>query len=345
MYPATLMMCKLLWFLLFASYYHTKFQGLPHLPLLPILDILRPVEGLYNSTLKTAYWLGGFALLFNLRVRLAAFMLGVIVLLIILSDRTHYRNHTFICGCAFILAACHKKDERPWLLIIQLTVVYIAAGLNKLWEVDWRSGQFMAHWLRGNSWFNWFAEYFGKLGFGQFLAYLTITFEVGMGLLFLSKRWLPVAVWCAVGFHIGLYVLLGGQTFGHFLQSALVVMIATVSWNSEPLTLRLPKPPNKLLLLFKRVLDPNSQFEISVHNSFGFTQNELGKFDGIGALRSATLRSPWFYWWGLLSMIVLHRYIQHPPGYYITSFLMISLFALSFPYETLQKNIRGTQVS
>jgi len=341
MYPATLMMCKLLWFLLFASHYHTKLQGLPHLPLLPFLDALRPVSDLYSALLGAAYWTAGLALLFNIRVRLAAFALGVVILLIILSDRTHYRNHAFICSCAFILASLHGRAERPWLLLGQLAVIYIAAGLNKLWESDWRSGQFMAHWLAGRNWFDWPAQLFGQKGFGQFLAFATMAFEVGTGLLFLSRRWLPFAIWCAVGFHIGLYVLLGGQTFGHFLQSALIVMIATVGWSSQAFALRVPAKQMKYARLLTRLFDQNGQFNLSQGSAIELKLADLETFTGFGALRSALFRSPWFYWWALLSMIALHRYIHHPPGYYITSFLMVSLFALSFPYETLQKNLRG----
>ena len=130
-----LVMCKMLFLLLI-------FNGLfgyvsdPFIPHIAILDKFNQVPGVFEWSLKTLFLVGGIGLLCNVRVRAMVILLGVCVLLFLLASKPAFRNHIFICGCIFLLCGLTKKDQYPWLLIFQFSLVYFAAALNKIWQAD-----------------------------------------------------------------------------------------------------------------------------------------------------------------------------------------------------------------
>ena len=150
-----LILCKMMFLLLLINGFLGYISD-PFIPFLVILDRFRDFPGLFEWLLKSVFVLAGLALMFNIKVRHMAVILGLCVLFLLLASKPLFRNHIFICACTFLLAGLSEKDKDPWLLYIQLSLVYLGAVLNKVWQWDWWSGQFMHNWLlnaRGNDFY------------------------------------------------------------------------------------------------------------------------------------------------------------------------------------------------
>ena len=82
MQPNTLLMCKLLLLLLVIHGFYWTIRD-PYLPFLQGLDVFRAQPGLFEFVLKAAFVAAGLALLYNVRVRTSAIVLGATVILAI----------------------------------------------------------------------------------------------------------------------------------------------------------------------------------------------------------------------------------------------------------------------
>ena len=107
MRPNFLLMCKLLLVLLVVHGFTGTVRD-PFLPFVPSLDLLRSASGWYGLLLQAVFIGAAGALVFNYRVRGAAVILGVVVILVLLGSKPLFRNHVFIVGCLFLLAGLHR---------------------------------------------------------------------------------------------------------------------------------------------------------------------------------------------------------------------------------------------
>ena len=73
---------------------------------------------------------------------ITAFLLGMSLLLSVLASKAYYGNNKTFCGLMLVLASLHQPGQSPWMLRLQMVIVYFGAGLNKLLDPDWRSGVF-----------------------------------------------------------------------------------------------------------------------------------------------------------------------------------------------------------
>jgi len=306
MYPSTLLVAKLLWLVLFFHGTLPVFE-VPFLPLVRALDVLRPNSGAITFALQAVFFLGGLALLFNLRPRIACALVGLSLLVLLLGNRTTYRNHIFICACVFLLGAMHRRDERPWLLVWQVAVLYVFSGLNKLWEPDWRSGQFFDAWLGSwVGWYQWGAARFAPGVFGAIMAWGTIVFEMTLGIVFLFHRARAVAIWLAAGFHIGLFVLLEGATFGFFLHNAMILLLAFIPWDLERAGLSVPGKWAGFLRVVLPWADHDGHISAaeSADGVWTLRVPGVGEMTGLAALCGTLNRLP-VVWIGLVGAVLV----------------------------------------
>lgn len=306
MYPSTLLVAKLLWLVLFFHGTLSVFE-VPFLPLMRPLDALRWQAGAITLAMQAMFFLGGVSLLFNFRPRIACVVLGVTILLLLLGNRTTYRNHIFICACAFLIGAAHDRDERPWLLVWQVAVLYVFSGINKLWEPDWRSGQFFDAWLGSSiGWYQWAAARFAPGVFGAMLAWGTIAFEMTLGIVFLFQRTRAVAIWLAAGFHIGLFVMLDSATFGFFLHNAMILLLAFVPWDLARAELLVPERWLRLLRAVLPWADHDGHLAVceSGNGRWGLLVPGVGGMSGLAALRGAVTRLP-VVWIGMVGAVLV----------------------------------------
>ena len=264
MSPNLLLMCKLLFALLLLHDFFQKIAD-PFLPFIPVLDLFRSHTGLFTMALKTALLGAGFCLVMNVRVRAAAVVLGLVVVLFILSSKTVYRNHIFIVGCLFLLSGLHRSDEDPWLLRLQLSIIYLGAFTNKLCDPDWRSGEFMHHWLHTelqNPYYECLRPLLPEPWIAILISWMVITSEFLLMILFLVKRWNNVGVWLAVCMHLGFFVVVGRRIFGHFLEDMLLAMLVFLHWPKGTIQVRVRERLHELTARLLPCMSWDRQFRL-----------------------------------------------------------------------------------
>ena len=118
----------------------------PFLPFIAGFDAL-PYREHLSTILQVVVVSAGAALLLNRAVRASCLVLGLAYGVALLSSRVYYLNATVFLMCMFVLIGLY---ERPWGLRLvrwQLVIMYAGSVVNKLFEADWRSGQYFEHWM------------------------------------------------------------------------------------------------------------------------------------------------------------------------------------------------------
>jgi hypothetical protein len=149
-----------------------------------------------------------------------------------LSSKVYYRNAIVFVGVLFLLTGLQESGRPPILIWWQLAVMYFGAGLNKLLEVDWRTGQYFDHFLGhmyGSPVYTSLAPLFPGHLLAAAMCWWIILAELTAGVLFLFRRYHRIAVWFAASVHVGAAVLVVGD-FGIFLAAVLASYLALAPW-------------------------------------------------------------------------------------------------------------------
>jgi len=349
MAPQVLLMNKLLFVLLLLHRFPAKLSG-PFLPFLESLDHLPVSPDVLGFGLYVIFWIAGVLLLLNARVRVVSAVLGLVIIFFLLGSKPAFRNHLFICGCIFFLSALHKADERPWLIYLQMSVVYLGAGLNKLLDTDWHSGAFMHNWLfnaRANPFYIAAEGWLPDMSLAILMSYVAIAIELTLAGLFLLNRTRSLAVWLAILFHWGLFILLRGENFGHFLEDILIVFIGFLSWpqlktidvkvNSRaPVWVRFSRVANWLNWdrQFRfRVVDPAHVPGLSIHT-------DQVSLTGSGAARYIVRYVPGWYVFLFLLYTVLLWAVTPPFGFVLVVLIGTLIVAALFPFPRSGRRAR-----
>ena len=237
MLPSLLVMSKLLFVLLLCEHILVKID-LPFVPFLPWLDGLRELAGdelryEYRQAFKGAFLLAGALLWLNVRPRAACIALGLAIIFMMVGSRPLFRNHIYVVGCLFLLAGLSRRGRPPFLIYLQFSLIYLGAGLDKLFLEDWHTGQFIDNFLthaRVNPVYLAIVEVLPGMTVAKLVSWGTVLGELVFGVGFLFQRTRAATVWLAVLFHFALYALLMGDTFGHFVEDLMLGFIAVVAW-------------------------------------------------------------------------------------------------------------------
>jgi hypothetical protein len=165
-------------------------------------------------------------------------LLGCSSILVILSSKSLFRNHLFICGCALLLAGLSDKKNPPWLLCVQLSLVYFGAVLNKVFETDWWSGQFIYNWLansRENPFFIAVSGVLPDMWFAKILSWSSMLIELSIGMLILLRKRHLFVAWIIILFHSILYTMTFFR-FGHFYEDIIIILLIFLIWPKEQAT-------------------------------------------------------------------------------------------------------------
>ena len=257
-----LVMCKLMFLLLIINGFWSKIAD-PHIPFIPALDTFNAYPGFFEWSLKSLFLISGIGLLFNVKVRTMTLLLGTTVLIIILSSKPLFRNHLFICACAFILCGLSSKEKDPWLLYLQLSLVYFGAVINKVGQIDWWNGEFMHNWLlnaRENAFYTYVHTLFPERLVAKLLSWSSMGIEFSIGILLFFKRSRNLAVWAIVIFHTTLFTITGFR-FGHFFEDILIYLLAFLAWPSQEIEINVRSKNAPLMKKFLTYFDWNKQFK------------------------------------------------------------------------------------
>jgi hypothetical protein len=202
----------------------------PFLPFVPIFDWMGHPAAV-KLVLQTAAVLGALAIVFNVRPREACLLLGSAILAKILSSRPTYYNNEVFCAALFLMIGLHEQGRRPWLLRVQVAFVYFGAGLDKLLEPDWRSGQFFEVWtaLIHHAGYAKAKALFPPMLLSKLFCWGTILVELALAALFLVPRAWRWTMLLGAVFH-SMLVLFAGMTFGFFYFAILASYLALAPW-------------------------------------------------------------------------------------------------------------------
>jgi hypothetical protein len=252
------------------------FGEVPHLPTLPFLPFLHVFDNVAPSTLlqRTLQLvmiasMAGIAL--GRAVRLACFAFGSALLLSILLSRTYWSNGHTYTGLLLVLIALYEPRRGMSMVRAQVVLLYLSAGLSKLWQPDWRSGQYASVWIdfMGHSVYEtfvsrdlypWLVRAAAPHDANVALCWMAIATELTIGIgLALRPR---IAIPLGVGFHAGL-TLISGITFQEFLFVVASSYVVFLRWPERvELSYDPQSPAGARFAGWVRVLDADRLFAI-----------------------------------------------------------------------------------
>jgi hypothetical protein len=248
--PHLVLMCKLValaWVLTGQAFY------LPHIP----LQALPLVTGCAGAAL----------VLFSPWIRIGTMTLGLTIFVCIWSNLAYFSYNRLFC--ASLLMVCGLAPATP-LPRLQVAVLYLGAGWDKLLAPDWRNGVVLHTlveelavrgrlWSPGGHvgepnpvphWLLWVGDSLAANPFWMTVSALVIGFELLLGVLFVTNRGVAAAM--SAGFHCALYLLMG-STLGMFfyagIAAALTVAPRWVLWAPDAHPTRFVRTPAGLMLL------------------------------------------------------------------------------------------------
>lgn len=233
--PQVVLLCRLLALTLLLTNHQSQIQT-PFLPFLDIFDSLPPA--IFQYTLKTALVIGALGLLFTRKTRTFATLTGITILLAVLSSRAYYGNNKTFAGLLLLLSALSSQTGPPRLIQWQLALVYFGAGLNKILDPDWQSGQFFHHWATdrlGNPVYIWLSAQLPPLVAGKLFCWTSIAAELAIAVLTLIPRFHPAVIWGSGLFQSSL-LLFTGDPFNLFFYSMQASLFAFARWPEKQLT-------------------------------------------------------------------------------------------------------------
>ncbi|MFN3325480.1 MAG: DCC1-like thiol-disulfide oxidoreductase family protein [Bryobacteraceae bacterium] len=227
--PQILLMAKLIALCLLLTN-HVRLLPEPFLSFIPILD---DIPGpLFQSTVRTVFIVSALALLFNRSVRLSCTVLGLTILVAVVSSKVYYGNNKLFTGLMLLLSGLMKPGQDPWLLRYQFALVYFGAGLNKLLDPDWHSGQFFEHWATArlkNDLYIQASAMLPPLVLAKAMCWVTIVTELALVPMILVRRLNSLAIWLNVLFQTSL-MFFTGMTFVMFFYSMTAASLILATW-------------------------------------------------------------------------------------------------------------------
>lgn len=329
MHPNVLLMCKLMATLLVAHHLLARINT-PFVPFIPALDFFNSVPTIYKITLKVSLIISLGALMLNFHVRTASLIIGSIAIFNILAIRTEFSNHAFICACSLFVAGLTNRKELPWLIYLQLSLVYFGASLNKLLDPDWWSGAFMDNWLLialENPIYTFFSSILPEMFLAKILSITAMFSELLIVLLLLNKKYRTYGIWYIIIFHSMLFSFTSLK-FGYFMQAIMIVLVAFIIWPKEKMVLSYKK---NNLIFFRKIMkfldfDQKIIWKKSSENNQSWLTLKIGDktLNNNAALKKVLLYTPSFYFFLLgLDSIIYLLFQDHRTIYYILNLVII----------------------
>jgi predicted DCC family thiol-disulfide oxidoreductase YuxK len=214
---------------------HVRLLPDPFLPFIPGLDSIPALP--FQRTLQVLFVTSALALLFNRSVRLSAFVLGMTMIAGVLASKAYYGNNKTFCGFILFLVSLTDRGKDPWMIRLQLVLVYFGAGSNKLLDPDWRSGVFFENWAANRLHqpvYLALSSYLPPLLLAKAISWFTIATELGLSGILLVKRWFALAIWGNVLLHSAM-LFFTGSTFSMFFYAMTASMLAFAPWPTSPM--------------------------------------------------------------------------------------------------------------
>ena len=203
----------------------------PYLPFVGFLDDIGSPQ-LLPRVLEVAWVIAAVMLFAHRYPRVACGVLGTSILISILSMSASGSNNLTFTGLLFILVALSDRQTASLIVRWQLVILYFWAGLNKLLDVDWRTGDFFEVWNGTRSYGHEYLQISSWLP-GASLSVISswgvIVTEFLLAVGFTTRRWTPAAALGVVAYHSSL-LLLTNSTFTLFWFVLIAACLVAVEW-------------------------------------------------------------------------------------------------------------------
>lgn len=296
--PQLLLMVKVVVVGLFLKGYHLGFPDV-FTPFFAWMEVFP--EPWTRRAFKIAFTLSATSLLFNRAVRANCLLIGGLFLVATLASKVYYRNAKVFVGVLFFLTGLQEKGQSPWLLWWQLAIMYFGAGLNKLLEADWRSGQYFAHFLTEiypSEAYRLLAPLFPGIWLATLMCWSIFLAELVASFMFLSARLRPTAVWIAMAVHVAAAVLVVGD-YGIYLAAVLASYLCCFPWPDRVEIALAEGHVLRRVRSWAHWLDPDRSFvwrDAAPADGSGIQLTALGRsWSGAGALGRLLLFTPAAY--------------------------------------------------
>ena len=311
--PNLLLMAKLIVLGLVLKQYPDRLPD-AFAPILPFFDVMPAPY--FRWAMKLVFALAATALLFNQAVRTSCLILGSLFLVATLVSRVYYHNSVVFVALVFLMIGLQERNRPPTLLSWQLGIMYLGAGLNKLLEADWRSGQYFAYFLSEIYGSEIYAPMAALLPSGWLALYLcwhVIAAELLAGTLFFVSRLRRVAVWVSAGVHGGAAMLVMDD-YGIFLSAVLASYLLIVNWPAHLLVRFRPRSVASVLARLhwlSHATDPSVRYATAADTTVQI-ESPSGRWTGAAAVWRLALRTPVLYMLLMAFVAGARRPIRQP---------------------------------
>jgi predicted DCC family thiol-disulfide oxidoreductase YuxK len=155
-----------------------------------------------------------------------------------LSSRIYFENNRMFLGCVFFLLGLYEQRTGPWLVRLQVILVFFSAALNKLLSISWRSGSFFEYWshfaINKPIYFH-LAASLPHMFLPRFMSWMTIFMEFGIAFGLLFRRTRLWAIWTGLVLALGMNVLTE-RTFGVFFYAMPICYLSFIEWPRSMIT-------------------------------------------------------------------------------------------------------------
>jgi hypothetical protein len=202
LFVARMMVIFLLWFM-----------GMDHIlpPYLPFFETLNSLRGqnwLFDL-LDWVYWISLVMVFTGLRFRFFALVLAGLIFFSILASKPQFSNSFLYSGCVLFLIGIYKPGLE-WIFRLQIALLYLGAGINKLFDADWISGQYFDYFFSvpyPNQLYLGLSTFFEEKRLAMTISFITIFIELGLGAWALIGKRRMLLVVLINFFHLSMLVL------------------------------------------------------------------------------------------------------------------------------------------
>jgi len=186
-------------------------MSLPFLPFIESIDSLRGFPTLFKL-LDWLYWISMVMVFAGIRLRTFSLILGCLIFFSILGSKLQFSNSLLYSGCIFFLIGLYKPGLE-WIFNVQIALLYLGAGLNKLLDPDWISGHYFDFFFTEpypNQLYLSLSKQLPSMLLATLVSFFTILAELSLGIWALIGKKRLLLVFLIHGFHLSMLLLTSG---------------------------------------------------------------------------------------------------------------------------------------
>lgn len=222
----------------FNSYLYQIDLKLPFLT--SIYEIERHIE--LPLLIKTITLSGISLILFTRHLNFGSAFITIGILLAILGCKPCYSDSRVYTFCIFFLLTFYNRDIGTRFLRLQIIILYMGTGVNKLLDPDWQTGLYIDNWLLNkieHPIYLHAATIFDNMILAMFLSWCVISIEILIALCFTNKKLFGIGILLGISLHTGTIFSSNG-VFGAFIISVFISYLVFIEWPKE-ITIIFPK--------------------------------------------------------------------------------------------------------